>query len=340
MAVDKRVLITGPIFDTPSGPSGQGGKLYTALKDEGYTIYKRSNKRNRILRLIDTLGFILLNFWKYDITIVQVFSYKAFVLESIVILLNKLLCKKIIAVIRGGAFPEFTNKYPAYVKFILRKCNTVVTPSKFVIEELIKHQLSISYIPNFIDQTHFPYHWKSEESNRLLWVRAFHKIYNPGIAVKCIAELRNQYPDITLTMIGPDMGELENTNKLIKDLDLSTNVLIVGSVPNKDLAKYYQTHSVFLTTTSYESFGVSIVEAASCGIPQVATAVGEIPMMWQNGQDILLSDIKDQETFNSNVSRLLNSKELSMNLSKKANKKAKEFTWSFVRMKWLDLLAS
>lgn len=338
MAVKKRILVTGPIFDTPSGPSGQGGKLYTALKSEGYTVYKRSNKRNRLLRLIDTIGFILLNFRKYDVAIVQVFSYKAFVLESIVIILNRLLGKKTIAVIRGGAFPEFTDKFPTYVKFVLDKCNAVETPSKFIIKELKKHKLKIGYTPNFIDPTHFPYQWKIQKSDKLLWVRAFHKIYNPQIAINCVAHLKKQFPQIKLTMIGPDQGELNNMQKLINELSLENNIDIIGPIPNHELYKYYQSHAAFLTTTSYESFGVAMVEAANCGIPMVATKVGEIPYMWENGKEILMANIDNQQEFNQQVTNLLTNHEIANQLSLNAHEKVKEFTWSSVKIKWNQLI--
>ncbi|MBP9185875.1 MAG: glycosyltransferase family 4 protein [Bacteroidia bacterium] len=338
MAIKKRILVTGPIFDTQSGPSGQGGKLYTALTNEGYTTFKRSNKRNRLLRLVDTLGFVLFNFSKYDAVIVQVFSNKAFVLESCVILLNRILGKKIIAVIRGGAFPEFTNKYPKFIRFVLSKCYHVETPSKYIIEELKKHNIKVGYTPNFIDPSYFPYKWKNPSKPKLLWVRAFHKIYNPDIAIRCVAALIHKYPEIRLTMVGPDQGELKNIQLLIKELNLTNYIDIVGPQPNHELAKYYTTHTVFITTTSYESFGVAMVEAANCGIPMVATKVGEIPFMWQEEKEILLAELLNQDLFNKKVETVLSNEELAKSLSINARKKATQYSWSFVNERWNQLI--
>lgn len=340
MKTGKKILVTGPIFDTPSGPSGQGGKLYTALKSEGFTVYKRSNKRNRLLRLADTISFILANIGKYEVVIVQVFSYKAFLLESTVILLNWLFRKKVIAVIRGGAFPEFTQKYTAFVHFVLNKCNHVETPSKYVIEELAKHEITVGYTPNFIDQTHFPYLWKNPNQPKLLWVRAFHKIYNPEIAIRCVAYLKELFPNIKLTMVGPDQGELKNCQQLILALNLTDNIDIIGATPNHELAKFYATHTVFLTTTSYESFGVAMVEAANCGIPMVATNVGEIPYMWEKGIDILLAEVHEQIAFNKEVERILKDKDLALKLSQNAYNKAKQYTWPHIKDKWEQLIYS
>ena len=74
----------------------------------------------------------------------------------------------------------------------------------------------------------------------------------------------------------------------ILNLNLSNNIKILGPISNKKLSYYYQRHNVFINTTSYESFGTALIEAASCGIPIVSTNVGEIPLNWTNEKDILL----------------------------------------------------
>jgi glycosyltransferase involved in cell wall biosynthesis len=336
--VRKKIFISAPIFDTPSGPSGPGGMLYKSFKSEGYIVFKRSNKRNRLLRVFDTFMFILLNFWRYDIVIVHVFSYKAFILSSFVILINKILGKNVIAVINGGAFPEFICKYTFYVNFVLTKCNVISSPSKYIIQELKRYHLKILYTPNFINNEIFKYNWSTNNNYNLLWVRAFHKIYNPQIAIICVARLKNIFPNIHLTMIGPDQGELNAMLKLINHFSLENNIDVIGPKPNHDLHKYYTSHNVFLTTTSYESFGVAMVEAANCGIPMVATNVGEIPLLWENGKELLIADVNNQEEFNEHVKKLLLDKEFAQKLSYNAFEKAKKFTWQSVKSKWELLL--
>ena len=103
----KRILVCGPIFDTPSGPSGQGGKLYTKLKAAGYVVYKRSKYKNVFLRVADTLFFVIFQAWKYDVILIQMFSNLAFIISYFVTFFGKALGKKIIPIIRGGAFVEF-----------------------------------------------------------------------------------------------------------------------------------------------------------------------------------------------------------------------------------------
>ena len=334
----KRVLVTGPIFDSPSGPSGQGGKLYTNLKAEGYTIYKRSFYRNKLARLVDTLWFVLMSASKYDVIIIQLFSYRAFLLEDVVIRLGNLLGKTTIAVIRGGAFPEFYNKYPNWSESVLKRCNKVETPSIYIKEYLQAKGFVIGHTSNFIDQTYFKFNWENTLEPKLLWVRAFHDIYKPELAINCIANLVKLYPNIHLTMVGPDQGKLEYCQSLMKELDVEKYITITGPIPNHELNTYYKSHQIFLTTTSYESFGVALVEAACTGIPMVSTKVGEIPFMWQQGEEMLMAKDGDQEDFDTQVSTLLADYELRQKLSINARKKAEKYTWEHIKNKWTYLI--
>lgn len=334
----KRVLVTGPIFDSPSGPSGQGGKLYTNLKKDGYTVFKRSFYRKKIPRLFDTLWFILAHHKRYDVIIIQLFSYRAFLLEDVVIRLGKLLGKKTIAVIRGGAFPEFYNKFPNWTESVLNRCDKIETPSLYIQKYLLAKGFLVGYTPNFIDQTYFPFNWENTTQPKLLWVRAFHDIYKPELAINCVANLVAAFPNLHLTMVGPDQGKLEYCKSLIKSLNIEKNITITGPIPNHELNTYYKSHQIFLTTTSYESFGVALVEAACSGIPMVSTKVGEIPFMWQHGEEMLMAKDGDQQAFDTQVRLLLSDEVLRKKLSVNAQNRAVKYTWEHIKNKWNKLI--
>ncbi len=334
----KRILVTGPIFKTPSGPSGQGGKLYTHLKKEGYVIYKRSFYKNRLLRLFDTLWFVIMCAHKYDIIIVQLFSYKAFLLEDVVIRLGKLLGKKTIAIIRGGAFPEFYAKFPGWSSRVLLNCDKVETPSVFIQQYLTAKGICVDHMPNFIDQSYFPFNWENNDAPHLLWVRAFHDIYKPERAIHCVHYLKSKYPGIKLTMIGPDQGKLAYCKQLIHNLDIHDQIVITGPIPNHELNSYYKSHMIFLTTTSYESFGVALVEAACTGIPMVSTRVGEIPYMWVENEEMIMVEDNDQDEFNVKVEKLISDGAMREHLSVMARKKSEKFTWEHIKHKWDQLV--
>jgi len=334
----KRILVCGPIFDTPSGPSGQGGKLYTKLKAEGYTIYKRSKYRNKLLRVIDTLFFVIFHARKYDIILIQMFSNMAFIIDFLVINIAQLLNKKTIPIIRGGAFVEFYNRFPNWVGGVLKKSSLVSSPSLFIGEFLKTKNIAVLNIPNFIETHKFPYTWVPSDSPNLLWVRAFTDIYKPEFAIKTIQKLKTDFPNIKLTMVGPDMGKLAYCKELINELGLNQSIHITGSISNNELSKIYASHTIYINTTSYESFGVALIEAACTGIPVVTTDVGEIPFMWQNGEDMLIVKDNNLDAFTNAIKLLLTDKNLQIKLSKNANTKAEKYGWDNVKPQWDSLL--
>lgn len=333
----KKLLISGPIFNTPSGPSGQGGKLYEAFKKEGFQVTKRSFYRNKLLRIVDTLSFVVLRPSQYDVVILQLFSFRAFVLEYLVMLISRYYGKQRMAVIRGGAFIEFFNQYPNWCTKMLNNCGVLVTPSYFIQQALLARGFNIIHIPNFIDNSHFLPNWKPKPTIKLLWVRAFHDIYKPEMAIHALAYLHKKY-EVTLTMIGPDQGKLAYCKNLAKELNIDSQIHFTGYIGNDLLQDYYHSHSIYLNTTSYESFGVALMEAASCGIPIVSTNAGEIPYIWENGEDMLIIPDKNQEAFNEGLEKLILDESLQSRLSENARKKASKYTWRSIRSQWLALI--
>jgi glycosyltransferase involved in cell wall biosynthesis len=335
----KKVLICGAIYDTPSGPSGQGGKLFTVLKKDGYIVYKKSKLKNKILRPIDIALFLILQNKKYDIVIIQVASYKSFLINALTLIIAKMLNKRTISVIMGGAFTEFYDKYPRFVSQMLNKSTTLISPSKFIGDFLISKKLNVQYVPNFIDVSKFRYLWKPTSSLNLLWVRAFHDIYKPELAINAIHQLKDNFPDIKLTMIGPDLGKLSFCKNLIKSLNLSDQIQILGPISNNLLNSIFSSHSIYLNTTSYESFGDALVEAACSGIPIVSTKVGEIPLNWVHNKELIMVEDNNLQELVIQIINLLNDPTFQLELSLNARKKAENFDWANIRNSWHQLLS-
>lgn len=333
-----RIALIGPIIIDKKSSGGEGEKLYQALKAEGYTIYKRSVHRNKLLRLISTVWFLLSRARSYDTVVMMIFSGRAFILEYIVLIICNLLGKTKIGVLHGGALHEFQKTYPNMVGYLYNKCQHLLTPSNFLKQYFQGKGWQVGYMPNFINPAYFPNNWENPQEKKLLWVRAFHDIYKPEMAIQCIADLRQKYPDISLTMVGPDLGTLSHCRKLIHKLKLEEHITITGAVPNTTLNSFYKSHMAFLTTTSFESFGVALIEAASTGIPMVSTRVGEIPYMWEENAEMLMATDGDQENFNQKVEQIITDQHLRTALSEHAFRKARIYTWDEVKLKWNTIL--
>jgi glycosyltransferase involved in cell wall biosynthesis len=84
--------------------------------------------------------------------------------------------------------------------------------------------------------------------------------------------LRRAHPEARLTIVGcsPQISE--------------PGVHIEGRVPLAEVARYYRSASVFCLPTLNEPFGLVFLEAASFGLPVVATRIGAIPEIVMDGK--------------------------------------------------------
>jgi glycosyltransferase involved in cell wall biosynthesis len=139
-------------------------------------------------------------------------------------------------------------------------------------------------------------------------------------------------------MVGPDKGLLSEVRDFAIKSKVEQYITFSGGVPNNELYKYYQTHAVYLNTTSYESFGVAVVEAALCGIPMVSNHVGEIPLLWEDKDNILLVNNNNIDEYVKHVVSLFENKALAESISISARKNAEKFDWSLIKKSWLSIL--
>lgn len=332
------ILFLGSFLSRGRGTQPVSERVAKYLRRSDYEVSLVSTHESRIIRLLDYVVKIL--FKKYSIAFVDVFSDRAFFLAEWAVFWIGLRKKRIVLTLRGGKLAEFNSKNAARVRRLFGKAERVQTPSLFLKDEFDKLGYNIFYLPNPIELKQFPY--KSvidrKRGSSMLWVRAFSDIYNPMIPVEVISMLVSEFPDIRLTMVGPDGGMLREVKAQVDQLQLNDRVSFVGGVRNDLLFEYYQTHDVYLNTTSYESFGVAMVEAASCGIPIVSHNVGEVPYLWRHEEEVLMVEKGDVRSMADQVRRIFMDADLAAGLSMRARTKAEQFTWENILPAWRKLI--
>lgn len=298
-----------------------------------------SRLNNRCFRAINVFYAVL--FYDYDFAFIDVFSGNSFNLANISSVLLKLRGKQAYYVIRGGNFINFFVKNKIKVTKALNRAQQLFSPSMMICDFLTSYDYIIKYLPNYIDRSSFPC---GEELNKkqhsILWVRAFSSIYNPDLAIRIFSLVSKKLPQATLSMVGPDLGELESTKKLVLEMGLSDKVFFWGPIPNKELFKLYQTHYIYLNTTSFESFGMSLLEAASCGIPFVSSDVGEIPKIWTNGVNALLFPLDNIQLASEHILCLMEKSNVYNSISQKSKLRVNDFEKEKILQVWYSILGN
>ncbi|KST64269.1 glycosyltransferase family 4 protein [Mastigocoleus testarum] len=111
----------------------------------------------------------------------------------------------------------------------------------------------------------------------------------------------------------------------IDDRNLNQNITYLGK-PDKDtLVKIYNSADILLAPSLYEGFGMTILEAMSCGTPAIASNVSSLPEV--AGDAAILVDPLNIQQIVEAVCRLHEEPELRQSLIDKGLARAKKFTW-------------
>ena len=118
-------------------------------------------------------------------------------------------------------------------------------------------------------------------------------------------------PD-TVFLIGGEGPERERLRTDIERRGLSERVILLG---HYDAAEMFAAIDVFVLSSNREGMGSVLLEAALCGVPVAATAVGGIPEVVQDGHTGLLVEPRDHEQLSVAITRLLDEPALANRLA-------------------------
>jgi D-inositol-3-phosphate glycosyltransferase len=165
----------------------------------------------------------------------------------------------------------------------------------------------------------------------LLFVGRIQPLKGLDVAVRSLAELHRA--DAVLVVVGGASGaegatEVERVTKLASELGLADRVRFVEPQPHHLLSTYYRAADVVLVPSRSESFGLVGLEAAACGVPVVAAAVGGLRTLVEHGRTGFLVEGRDPSAFAAYVNQLVDNPVLRAEMGAAAALRARDYTWS------------
>jgi glycosyltransferase involved in cell wall biosynthesis len=334
------ILLVGNFLAGKYGTRGVCEDLALRLSAAGHPVISTSNKVSRPLRLLDMIATTLCKKDSYQVALVDVYSGNAFRWAEAVCGTLRRIGKPYALTLHGGGLPDFARRSPSRVKRLLQSAVLVTTPSRFLYDCMAPFRGDLYLQPNPLDLSSYDYRPRSTVAPRLVWLRAFHEIYNPSLAPQVLGRLLVDSPSASLVMIGPDKsdGSLKTTQDLARALNVDDRVLFPGPVPKEQVARWLNEGDIFINTASVDNAPVSVLEAMACGLCIVSTNVGGIPYLLEDQEDALLVPPNDPEAMATAVMRLLKNPHLAARLSANARLKAERHDWSRILPKWQELL--
>lgn len=257
-------------------------------------------------------------------------------------------CKQVLIVDGAQALRDTRRRYApgsvsraraAYFDLMLplslRRTSAVITVSQFMKGEIVQGGVpldKVAVIYEGIDATRFSSNGKEGTGPDLpqpyiLFLSDLHPYKNGDKLIRAFAKLKADWAiPHSLVMVGRSFGGCaDELGRLAEELDVQDSVLFTGPVAYESLARVYGNADVFVHPSSFESFGLPVLEAMSCGTPVIGSDRTSLPEIV--GDAGLTVDPEDVDAMADSIRRVITEPTLAEELRQKGLERARTFTW-------------
>jgi glycosyltransferase involved in cell wall biosynthesis len=244
----------------------------------------------------------------------------------------KILKKKVIAKVSSAKLGieagSFYGRYGFLGKFfisLLKNVNVFVAISNEIEEGLICEGYDknrIHRIPNFVDLTLFhPGYERSGLNKTIVFSGALERRKGVHILLEAWKTIHKEFPDVHLIILG-DGPEKAYLHAMAKDLNISDSITFKGQVNN--VTDYLHNAYIFVLPSLQEGLPNSLLEAMACGLPVIASKIGGVIDIVENGRSGILFEPGNISDLTYAIRTLLENDEVRNKLRTEAVKRIAE----------------
>ncbi|MBR5176958.1 MAG: glycosyltransferase family 4 protein [Bacteroidales bacterium] len=230
---------------------------------------------------------------RYDVFHVHACSYRGFFPAVVGVFVGRLYKKRVILTYHGGGAESFFRQRRALVKFIMNKTSCNIVLSGFTGRIFDRYGFHYTIIPNILESSECFYRERSSVTPRFISIRSFAEAYNIGCTLRAFKIVQEKYPSAELILLGD--GPLRvNLETFVNEKDIQ-NVSFVGQVPNSEIYQYLNKADIMVSASRFDNMPVSILEGFKAGLLVIASNVGGVPFILQDGKNGILFDSDDAD---------------------------------------------
>lgn len=296
-----------------------------------------SRVKIRYLKYNKPLGFILNKFCLKKIIneekpdVVHCHQAAGYALLATITLIKNLL-------ISIYGWEVFDLPYKSYIHkkiigYILERSNFLASTSKIMKTQTLNLYKNIDQIfvtPFGVDVEKFQKKYKKNDIITIGMIKKLEDKYGVKYLIKAFHNVvQNLKIDSRLVIVGKGSKEME-LKKLVKDLDIENKVEFVGRIPHDQVPKYLNMFDIYCAPSilDSESFGVAIVEAASCELPVIVTNVGGLPEVVEDEKTGYVVEPKNPEALAKKIIELIKNPTKRLEMGKAGREKVlNEYDW-------------
>jgi D-inositol-3-phosphate glycosyltransferase len=216
----------------------------------------------------------------------------------------------------------------------------------------------LSIIPPGVDTSHF-YPIDSSEAKEfiglqpkdrmILFVGRIEPLKGVDTLIQAMSylsdDLRNKENPVHLAIIGGEpnvsphemSAEMKRLQKMADDLCMGSTILFLGKRAQDTLPYYYSAAEVLVMPSLYESFGMVALEAMACGTPVIASEVGGLGYLVENGITGYTIPDSDPVMLSEKISLILRDHDLRGEMGCNAVAHASKYDWGLVAKQVADV---
>ncbi|MEL7119204.1 MAG: glycosyltransferase [Bacteroidota bacterium] len=167
------------------------------------------------------------------------------------------------------------NRLISVVKKAYESCDQLIAVSQGLADQMKTYtDQKIIVIPNLVDSRFFtPKKMPLLKDKTIQLLSIGDPIHTKGIdiLIEALNELKTSSFNFHLSL-GDEMPGKQNLIQLIKQYGLEDNVTFLGQLNRAQVLHQMQNCHIYVSASRWETFGITLIEAMSCGKPIVATA--------------------------------------------------------------------
>jgi len=171
-------------------------------------------------------------------------------------------------------------------------------------------------LPNSIDLPVTAERWTTDNlaDPIVLFVARLHPRKRVTAFVEMARILQGEGVAARYRIVGPDEGDLEEAQDLVRRYNLGDHVDFIGSLGTEAVAREYQNSAAYVLPAVNEPFPMTVLEALSQGVPTIVTDSCFIAPMLENNHAALVAG-PQPEALAESVKTILRAPELAERLS-------------------------
>ena len=224
--------------------------------------------------------------------------------------------KKVVLHVHESSMSLDTSRDLNAYKKIFKYVDQLIPVSKFQMGEIVKFDKKLTkkckviYNGVKIDKEITSLNKNLEGTNKIIrLIFVGHLIFSKGldILLKALKLLDSYKYRFSLDVVGNGEKQLEY-KKLSEKYGLGDKVSFIGEIDNASLLKKMKYYNCLVLPSRYETFGVVLIEAMSCGLPVVSTKVCAIPEVVISEKVGILVEPDDPKALVRGIMRAINKK--------------------------------